>query len=94
MVYSLYKKCLIRKKGHTGLHVQDFETSILAPTDYEIVAIYLKTSDTLNDIQKNKVSNGKESKSSLRSHVFFVIQSKKKINVSRSATVPSGFAEV
>ena len=76
MVYSLHKNCgLIRKKGHTGLHVQDFETSILTPTDYEIVAIYLKTSDTLNDIQKNKVS--KESKSSLRSHVFFVIQSKK-----------------
>ena len=75
MNYSLYKNCLIRKKEHTGLHVQDFETSILATTDYEIVAIYLKTSDTLNDIQKNKVS--KESKSSLRSHVFFVIQSKK-----------------
>ena len=52
----------LRKKGHTGLHVQDFETSILAPTDYEIVAIYLKTSDTLNDKQrKNKVSNYKES---------------------------------
>ena len=75
MNYSLYKNCLIRKKEHTGLHVQDFETSILATPDYEIVAIYLKTSDTLNDIQKNKVS--KESKSSLRSHVFFVIQSKK-----------------
>ena len=77
MVYSLYKNCLIRKKGHTGLHVQDFETSILTPTDYEIVAIYLKTSDTLNDTQRNKVSNCKESKSSLRSHLFFVIQSKK-----------------
>ena len=52
----------LRKKGHTGLHVQDFETSILAPTDYEIMAIYLKTSDTLNDKQrKNKVSNYKES---------------------------------
>ena len=31
------------KKRNIGLHVQDFETSILAPTDYEIVAIYLKT---------------------------------------------------
>ena len=56
MVYSLHKNCgLIRKKGHTGLHVQDFETSILAPTDYEIAAIYLKTTDNLKDKQrKNK----------------------------------------
>ena len=45
----------LRKKGHTGLHVQDFETSILAPTDYEVAAVYLKVTDTLNDKQrKNK----------------------------------------